>query len=169
MYVPRRRLLFVAFAAVLGIPLALHAATKTATFRVQATVQSDCTINATNLDFGNVSAATGALSTNVDAASQITITCTPNAAYSIMLNAGDVTGSTIADRKMSNGAQQLSYQLYSDAARSQLWGDGSAGSSAVGGTGNGTSQTLPVYGRIPPQTLPPVGNYLSNVTATITY
>ena len=165
----RLRTPVLAISIAIAFPPAVHAATKTATFRVQATVQSDCTITATTLDFGNVFAATGTLTANVDATSQINVTCTPNAAFTIALNQGDVATSTIAARQMSNSAQLLAFQLYGDTARSQIWGDGSAGSTTVGGTGDGTTHSHTVYGRIPPQPLPPVGNYVSNVTATITY
>lgn len=139
------------------------AATKTAKFNVTATVQNDCTVAGTDLAFGNL----GLLSSNVDSTSTITITCTPTTAFTIGLDAGNVTGSTVDTRLMSSGASTMRYQLYSDTARSQIWRD--AADTTVGGTGSGNAQTLTVYGRIPPQTTPAVGSYLAQVTATITY
>ena len=50
-------------AAMLLLPVLAPAATKTAKFNVTATVQSDCTIAATNLAFGTV----GLVAGNVDA------------------------------------------------------------------------------------------------------
>src|SRR5262245_6434375 len=114
------------------LPAALApAATQTAKFNVTATVQNDCTVEATDLAFGTV----GLLSSNVDSTSTITITCTPTTAYKVGLDAGNVTGSTIDNRLMASGASTLRYQLYSDTARSQIWRD--AVDSSVGGTGSG--------------------------------
>jgi spore coat protein U-like protein len=140
------------------------AATKTAKFNVTASVQSDCTITATNLAFGIV----GLLAGNVDATSTITVTCTPATAYAIALNEGDVSGSTIDARKMASGAASMMFQLYRDSARTQVWGK-TSGVDTVGNTGNGGPMEITVYGRIPPQTGPTVGAYVAQITATITY
>jgi len=152
------------FAIALLLPAALApAATKTAKFNVTATVQNDCTVAATDLAFGTM----GLLASNVDSTSTITITCTPTTAYTVGLDAGNVTGSTVDDRLMASSGTTMRYQIYSDTARTQVWRD--ATDSTVGGTGSGLAQTMTVYGRIPPQTTPAVGSYLAQVTATITY
>lgn len=137
------------------------------TFTASATVVADCNISATPLDFGSVGLLTG----NRDAASTLTVQCTASAPYSIALNAGTGNGANVAARRMtrSGGQQTVGYQLYSDAARTVPWGDGSRGTSTVGGTGTGTAQPLNVYGRIPPQVTPTPGTYADTVTATITY
>lgn len=140
------------------------AATKTAKFNVTATVQSDCTVTATNLAFGTV----GILSANVDATSTITVTCTPNTAYKVGLNAGTASGSTVDNRLMTNGSETMAFQLYSDAQRTQIWGD-TVSTNTVGGSGTGQAKNITVYGRIPPQPTPQVGNYSTEITATITY
>jgi spore coat protein U-like protein len=67
---------------------------------------------------------------------------------------------TLARRSLSDG-------LYKDAARTQLW-ESSAGEQ-VTGSGAGTVQNLPVYGRIPPQATPPAGTYSDTVVVTVTY
>jgi len=139
------------------------AATKTSKFNVTATVENDCTVQATDLAFGNV----GLLSASVDSTSTITITCTPTTAYKLALDAGNVAGSTVDARLMSSGGSTLGYQVYSDSARSQVWRD--VTESLVGGTGTGAAQTFTVYGRIPPQATPAVGSYAAQVTATISY
>jgi spore coat protein U-like protein len=140
------------------------AATRTAKFTVSATVQSDCTVTATNLAFGTV----GLIQNNVDATSTITVTCTPNTAYTLGLNEGTTAGSTVDARLMANGASTMSFQLYSDAQRTQVWGN-TDGVNTKGGTGTGQVSNYTVYGRIPAQTTPSVGNYATEITATITY
>jgi spore coat protein U-like protein len=151
-------------ATALACALAAHAATRTATFRVSATVQSDCTITATDLAFGTL----GLLAANVDATSTLTITCTSGANYQIALNPGTVSGSTIEDRKMASGTNQLGFQIYRNAARTQVWGQ-TSGMDTQGGTGTGAVSTVTVYGRVPPQLTPPAGTYETQITATISY
>jgi spore coat protein U-like protein len=146
------------------LPTAAGAATKTATFNVTATVVDDCTISADHLDFGDV----GILSSNVDADANIRVLCTQGTDYTIALDAGSGTGSTIQDRHMANGTDTLKYQMYRDAARVQVWGD-NPGTDTEGGEGNGNEQVLTIYGRVPVQPAPAPGSYISTVTATITY
>src|SRR5262245_5594598 len=107
--------LLVSAGAALACAIAANAATRSATFRVSATVQSDCTITATDLAFGT----TGLLTANIDAASTLTITCTSGANYQIALNAGTASGSTVEDRKMASGSNVLAFQLYRNAGRTQ--------------------------------------------------
>ena len=161
----RLRSVAVFLLAALVLPVAFApAATKTAKFNVTATVQSDCTVTATNLAFGSV----GILQANVDATSTISITCTPNTAYQLGLNEGTAAGSTVDARLMANGTATMQFQLFSDSQRTQIWGN-TDGTNTVGGSGTGQASNYTVYGRIPPQTAPAVGNYATEITATITY
>ncbi|NOV22055.1 spore coat U domain-containing protein [Cupriavidus necator] len=147
------------------LPLSLGAATKTTTFQVRLTLANDCAISVTDLDFGSQ----GVLAANIDQSSNLTVTCTSGAAYTVGLDAGSATGSTIATRLLIGpAAATVGYQLYRDSARAQVWGNTPA-TDTISGTGNGTAQTIPVYGRVPPQTTPAAGAYTSTVTATITF
>lgn len=61
------------------------------------------------------------------------------------------SSSTYDQRTMSNGTSTLNYNLYVDAARTSIWGDGTEGSakqSLPAGSTNYT-ETFTVYGRIP--------------------
>lgn len=140
-------------------------------FSVRATVQGDCAIAASNLDFGTTGLAVAESAT--DAVSTITIRCTKGLPYSIALDAGTGNGATVVERRMTRvtGQELLRYGLYTNSARSQPWGDGSAGSSTVPGTGSGIQSTNlhSVYGRIVPQTQPPGGQYRDTITATVTF
>jgi len=138
--------------------------TTNATFTVSATVAANCLVLAQNINFGSI----GVLSANVDATGQVTVTCTPTTSYTISLNGG-TTGSPPASRKMSKGAETVTYGLFKDAARSQIWGDASTPGSTVPGTGTGLAQNLVVYGRVLPQTTPSPGLYTDTVVVTVTY
>lgn len=74
-------------------------------------------------------------------------------------------GGSVADRRMTAGATQLHYNLYRDASRLIVWGEGSASvTSAIV-----LNLDLPVYGRIPALQNVPAGTYLDAITVTITY
>ena len=67
------------------------------------------------------------------------------------------------------GGGAVNYQLYTDSARSIPWGDGTAGTSMVTGTGSGNAQTINVYGQVPAQATPAPGSYSDTITATIVF
>lgn len=160
-----RRMARAASALCLLMPVTALAATKTATFTVQATVVSDCNItSAPSVNFGTVGA--GDISYQTDAT--MTVVCTPGTVYTLALDAGNASGSTISDRRMVSGSNSLKYQLYRDAARTQVWGQ-TSGTDTVGGTGNGSAQAYKIYGLVPSQTSPPPGAYSSVVTVTVSY
>lgn len=160
-------LLASAFAAFFGTAQIAGAATDTTNFNVKIIITNTCDIHttaATNVDFGTVAST----ATNVDAAGQLNVTCTPLAAYTIGLNNGQ-NGTSVSTRKMDSGTSQLPYQLYKAAARGpgDVWGS-TIGTDVYSGTGTGAAQGIPVYGRVPGANVP-AGTYNDIVTATITY
>ena len=68
---------------------------------------------------------------------------------------------------MASGANRITYGLFRNSARTQGWFN-TAGTTQAG-TGTGSAQTLPVYGRVGAQTTPPPGTYSDTVTVTVTY
>ena len=116
-------------------PSSTQAATTTSTFTVQMTVTSSCVINsASTLNFGNQ----GVLVANVDNTSTLQVQCTNTTPYNIGLDAGTGTGATVAARKMTNGANTITYSLYSDSGRTTVWGN-TVGTNTVSATGTGAS------------------------------
>jgi len=150
-----------------------NAASTNTSFTVQVTVSTECSIAASNLIFGDP----GAFTANVDSATQISITCTPSTPYTVSLSRGNqYMWESFMRRMQSAAANQIKYELYTDEARTTIWGEtatapGGAGlfGEQVSGTGNGSAQTLTVYGRIPPQTAVPAGLYQDTITATVEY
>jgi spore coat protein U-like protein len=143
--------------------------TTTTTFNTNASVAAQCNVSAANLSFGTVNP----VSSQVDATTALTVNCTKNSAYTVGLDAGTTTGATIAQRKMANGADIMNYNLYTDAARTTIWGNSAVAPLWVAGSGAGLgiAQTLTVYGRVASgQTNLAVGNYQENtITVTVTY
>lgn len=150
-----KRLLAQALAAlVLFAPLAARGAT--------------CTVSATGVGFGNYNPAAATTATGT-----VTVTCShppnpPTANYTITLSTGS---GSFSSRNMTFGGTIVSYQLYTDAAYSTVWGDGSSGSSIVSGTSlaNGNPLGYTVYGRIPANQWPPAGIYTDSIIVTVTY
>jgi spore coat protein U-like protein len=72
---------------------------------------------------------------------------------------------------MDGSANSLGYNLYLDAARILVWGDGTGGTSRHGPVAPqlGVPNTLTIYGRIPARQTSPVGAYTDTVTATINF
>jgi spore coat protein U-like protein len=141
------------------------ATTTTTTFQVSVTLTATCTINSAGaLNFGP---SVGILNANVDQSSAIQVTCSNSTPYTIGLDAGQGSGATVATRKLTGGSVTINYTLYSDSSHSVVWGNGP--SDLVSGTGNGTSQSYTVFGRIPTQTTPAPGTYVDTITVTVSY
>jgi spore coat protein U-like protein len=152
-------------AVVAGFAGAAYAATTTSTFNVTMTITSTCTITSSpTLAFGSV----GLLSANTDATSTLQVQCTNTTPYNIGFDAGTGSGATVAARKMTNGANTITYSLYSDAGRTTVWGN-TVGTNTVAATGNGSAQSFTVYGRVPAQTTPAAAAYSDTITVTVTY
>lgn len=140
------------------------------TFRSMATLIGSCSINANDLNFGTYPN----LFSPVTGAASLVVTCTNGTLYRVSLNGG--SSGSISNRRMrlsGVGPQTIAYNLYSDSARTQLWGDEVSGGSVVQGTGSGagsgTPQTIQIYGLVPADVAAVSGNYSDVVTATVEY
>lgn len=134
----------------------------TSNFTVSASVVSNCSVAAQDLDFGSVPT----LLSSVDGSGTINVTCTSGATYSVGLSNGNNFSLT---RRMREGVstKYVSYELYRDATRLLRWGSGLG--NEVTGTGAGSSQPLTVYGRVPLQPTAEVGSYTDTIVATVTF
>ena len=149
--------------AFVSAPNSAFASTTTASMAVSATVVNNCTVAALPLAFGNYSGAA------LNVSSTITVTCNTGDAYSVGLNAGTGSGATVSNRLMtlSSGTATLAYSLLTTSYTGTNWGNTSG--SWVTGTGNGTAQTLTVYGVVAAGLYPTAGSYADSVTVTLTY
>jgi len=156
--------------AAAGLTPAAQASTSTTTFLVQITLTSSCSISASTLNFGS---AVGLLTSAVNGSTTVAVTCSNSTPYNVGLDAGTVTGSTVAARLMAgttagNTGTTMSFELYQDSGRSTVWGN-TVGTNTVSGTGNGSAQSITVYGQVPTQTTPKPDTYQTTITATVTY
>lgn len=150
-----------------AMPGTAWAGSQTAPMSVSATVTANCTVSAGNLAFGNVNAVSGS---NYDATATLSIACTNGSGWTAAATVGGGPSATFATRRMTAGANTLNYTIYTDSGRTTVWGDGTSSSSLISGTGNGSTQSVTVYGRVPSgQTTVPAGSYADSVTVTVTY
>jgi spore coat protein U-like protein len=132
-------------------------------FTVTAVNNKTCRVSANDLDFGSVTT----MASNLDVDGSASVTCTNLTPYRVLLDNG-VTGTGPTDRKMTLGVNSVTYGLYRDAARTQAWGN-TSGVNSLSGTGSGFAQTVVIYGRVPPQSVPPPGAYRDTIVMTVEY
>jgi spore coat protein U-like protein len=158
---------FATAAVALCLPAPALAGTVGSNLATSATVTANCTLSTSPLAFGNVDSTSAS---NVDASGGLTITCTNGSAWTASAGVGAGTGASYLNRKMTAGANLLSYNIYTSAARTTVWGDGTASTATIGGTGTGSAQAVTVYGRVGGgQNTVPVGSYVDTVAVTVTY
>jgi spore coat protein U-like protein len=79
-------------------------------------------------------------------------------------------GHSFMPRRMSRRGEKLEYNLYLDAARTIIWGDGSRGTSRYQVRPvEGRAESVPIYGRIPARQTVVPGSYSDHVMLTVNY
>lgn len=127
-----------------------------------------CTVSAVGVNFGtyNPLSLTAATATGT-----VNVTCTLGlfSSWTVTLSTGD--SNSFAQRVLENGAASLGYNLYTSAAYSSVWGDGTGGTGVQSGTQTlgTTNVTYTVYGRIPARQDVAAGSYLDTITVTVSY
>lgn len=130
-----------------------------------------CTISLTTVAFGKYNPQSPA---PTDTVGTLTISCSsPDPANSTMSVAFSPGGSGNSNaRVMRSGVHPLYYNLYTDAARTTIWGDGTGGGQTVTAKFPPVSRSavkLSIYGRIPAEQNAWVGVYHDAVTVTVSY
>lgn len=141
----------------------------------------DCRVTTSPLAFGSYDPIETAAP--VDASTQFLVDCrSPSiVAFEAALSTGN--SGTYLGRELRLGSSRLPYNLYRDAARTIVFGDGTAGTESAdcitGITFNGCTgsnppgpdrrATVPVYGRIPPGADPAAGPHSDTIIVTVTF
>jgi spore coat protein U-like protein len=163
---------FYVVTAILGAMLAgiAHSGTTITTFAVTTTLLATCSATATPLAFSAYTPGGGAIANN----GTVSVKCTKNSPYTVALNGGATAGGTVAQRLMASGANTLQYNLYTTAAFTTVFGDGTGTSKTEAGTGAGmgTATAFTVFGQLPDnatnQAAVP-GSYTDTITVTVSY
>jgi len=122
---------------------------------------ANCNVSAIGVAFGTYNVFS---STPTDITGSVTVTCNRTTPFTIALSTGS---GTYSSRSLKSGTNILSYNLFTDATRLTIWGDGSSGTQTV--SGSSTNATFTVYGRIAARQNAKIGSYTDTVTVTVTY
>lgn len=132
-----------------------------------------CSLSAVGTSFGTYNPFSA---TPLDSAGSVTVTCenlvSLLVSYSVQLSPGSSGG--YAPRRLNGTGYQLDYNLYTDATRASVWGDGSGGTSTVNdgyllGALFPVVRNYTVYGRMPAGQNVAPGSYTDTITVTINY
>ncbi|MFI8418182.1 spore coat U domain-containing protein [Serratia sp. NPDC078593] len=159
--------------SLLALSFSVLADSKSASLGVSATLVNACeagsnaggNISFGALDFGTAYFLNSAVTvTGQLHAGAIRVKCNSGASYTVLLGGGQ-SGTAAARYLQNTGGQRVSYNLYTSASYSVIWDDQTGQSQ----TANGQDQWLAVYGLIPAQPTPAVGNYTDTVQVTINW
>jgi spore coat protein U-like protein len=130
-----------------------------------------CSVSLTSMAFGSYNPYSPS---PTDTVGTLSLSCSSpdpaNSTMSVALSPGS-SGNANA-RMMQAGSHPLYYNLYSNAARTVVWGDDSGGGESVAANfppASRSSVKLSIYGRIPAQQNAWVGTYHDVVTVTVSY
>ena len=126
-----------------------------------------CTLSTTSINFGTYDVFDTAPN---DSTGTVTLNCN-GGAKDVTVEIGRGGASSFALRRMVNGAVELRYNLYLNAARTTIWGDGTGGTQPydVGNPPNNKDVTLTIFGRITAEQDVSSGSYSDSVTVTVNY
>lgn len=123
-----------------------------------------CSISATPVNFGVYDSFS-----HRDATGSIGISCEPGLLYAVRIDAGANSGGGFAARKArrGGGSETVSYNLYRDSARTEVWGDGTDNTFIRSGVSAGAAENLTIFGRLPARQNIMSGVYSDILTLTI--
>lgn len=135
---------------------------------------ANCTVTASNVVFGSYNFTNSSpteVTGNVQVSCSLIGLISLLVSYEILLDTGN-SGSYIP-REMNNGTDQLQYNLYTNAARTSIWGDGNSGTAKItDGYLLGLFTVVrdyPVYGTIPSGQNISAGVYTDTIIVTVNY
>lgn len=154
----------------------LFAASVSGSLGVQLTITNGCAINGDpaptsstqigSLDFGSHGTLVGLItgtSTGAGGTGTIQIQCTNLLPYNVTLNNG--LNATGTQRRLANSTNYVQYNLYQDPTRLILWDS----ATPMNKVATGLTDTLNVYGTVPPQATPAAGTYNDTVIVTVNW
>ena len=145
----------------------VSAGSTTANLSVTASVANNCTISTAAVAFGAYDPIVANAATPLDGTGTVTIACTKNSATTIGLGLGaNASGST---RRMINGAEFMTYELYQETGRTTVWGNATTGLLTPPVAPSKAARNFSVYGRVTAGQDVSAGNFTDTVVATVNY
>jgi spore coat protein U-like protein len=112
-------------------------------------------------------------STPLDVTGTLNVRCMAQpGSFTVVIGPG-VSGNQLARTLVSGASNSLNYNMYENASRTLIWGDGAPPTVTVSGVrparGRPTEYTYPLYGRIFANQAPAPGIYNDNILVTILF
>lgn len=156
-----------------ALPL-MAAATAMLGFAAPAAATQRCSLGIVPLNFGAYEAGTAE---PTDATGTLSVRCNGSPATAVVVGISAGSRGDAGARALQSATDWLSYNLFVDAARTRVWGDGTSGTERVlaaasdeVGKGNRPREVdVPVYGRIFPGQDPSPGHYSDVVTISVEF
>jgi spore coat protein U-like protein len=131
---------------------------------------ADCTISVTPVAFGTYTPTSDAVR---DGVGSVRTDCRHNVSPG-GISIGTGGSGSYATRRMLNGSSQLQYNLFMDAARTTVWGNGSGGTATVSppisqSSGLRRIREAVIYGRIPARQNVRAGTYTDTMFVTVSF
>jgi spore coat protein U-like protein len=127
---------------------------------------ADCTfLSVSSINFGQYNSLDQ--QPNAGGIGSITVRCNgATSGATVSLSTGSST--TYTNRTLSNGIDQLHYNVYTNPGDGMIWGDGTGGSTTISIPSN-TSTSLTLYGVIPARQNISAGFYSDNLLMTVNF
>ncbi len=129
---------------------------------------ASCTVSTSGVAFGTYDTLGGQPG---DSSGYVTVSCTGTSGEVVNFTLSSATNT----RNLQGPRRALIYQLYVDASRTQVWGDGTAGTSTITasitvGSNGSVQQNYYVYGRIAGgQSAAEAGSYLDTLLVNLNW
>lgn len=126
-----------------------------------------CSLTTTDMIFGSYNVFSAS---PIDLTATIALRCTKNNDNNIRVTFDRGLSGSFT-RVLKSGANRLSYNLYLDATRSAIWGDGTSSTVVYQNANPPKNQVIniPVYGRIPAGQDAAIGTYSDNIVLTVLF
>ena len=159
-----RRISAILATALAAVPIAASAGTLTNTLDARLDVDTSCRVFTEPLHFGNANIFSGV----IDATARIRLSCGPFVAYAVAIDNGQhFNGQRRMFGPPPGWFSYVNYQIYRNAARTQVWGATPA-TMMTGTTPVNGEVTLTAYGRVP-NSIVLAREYTDVVTVTVNF
>ena len=130
-------------------------------------LEAACTISSTGVSFGTYDVFAPA---PTDSTGSVVYDCDP-ADKNIRITLSTGSSGTFLPRELTNGLDQLAYNLFDDAALTSIWGDGTGGSNfySIKNPHPQKPVALTIYGRLPPLQDVAAGAYTDSVVVMVDF
>ena len=130
--------------------------------------EAACSLASTSMVFGTYDVL---VASPLDTTGSVVYRCTQRD-HNILITLDRGGAASFATRRLVQGSQELFYNLYLDAARTVIWGDGTGGTQALftrNPQGNNQDLAVPIFGRIPARQDLGVGTYTDTIIVTLNF